>query len=370
MIDSNERIAIFISSMVGGGAERVALNLAEGMVEHGYGVDLVLAQAVGPYLAQVPKAVRVIDLKSSRVSVSLPGLVSYLRRERPQVLLSEMGHANVIVLWARRLVGTPNRVVVCHHLASQDAPGQHAANWRERMMPFFIKRFYPWAEGIVAVSGGIADSLARTTGIPRDRIEVIYNPVITPELQEKAQAPLEHPWFAPGEPPVILGMGRLTAQKDFATLVQAFAQVRRARQARLIILGEGKDRPTLEAQVKQLGLEQDVDLPGFVDNPYAYLTRGSLFVLSSRWEGLPTVLIEALYCGVPVVATDCPHGPREILAGGLYGQLVPVGDVMALASAIGARLDGETSPPPRESWLPFELETVVNRYIECLLKGT
>jgi glycosyltransferase involved in cell wall biosynthesis len=365
-INLKERLAIFVPSMRGGGAERIALNLAGGVVKRGYCVDLVLAQAEGSYLAQVPDAVRIIDLGSSRVSLSLPALAAYLRRERPQALLSEMGHANVVALWARRLVGIPRRVVVCNHLIYRNAPAQHASSWRVRLMPRLAKRFYPWADGIVAVSSGVADGLAQVTGIPRECIEVIYNPVVTPEVREKAQAPFEHPWFGPSKPPVILGMGRLTAQKDFPALIQAFAQVRQSRQVRLMILGEGEDRPPLEALVRELGLEKDVALPGFVDNPYAYLTRASLFVLSSRWEGLPTVLIEALYCGVPSIATDCPDGPREILADGQYGQLVPIGDAAALARAIETSLESETPPAPRESWRPFELEAVVNQYISML----
>ena len=172
-----------------------------------------------------------------------------------------------------------------------------------------------------------------------------------------------------GQPPVVLSVGRLTAtnQKDFPTLIEAFAQVRQIRPARLLILGEGEQRPKLEAMVKQLGLEQDVILPGFVENPYPYMARAALFVLSSRWEGLPGALIEALYCGAPVVATDCPSGPREILAGGQHGRLVPVGAVSEMAKAIEESLDGETIVPPRASWLPFEMEAVVGQYIDTLL---
>jgi len=158
----------------------------------------------------------------------------------------------------------------------------------------------------------------------------------------------------------------LRPQKDFPTLIQAFAHVRRAYPARLLILGEGEERPALEALVRQLGLEQDVSLPGFAVNPYPYMARASLFVLSSRWEGLPGVLIEALYCGAPLVATDCPSGPREILRDGQYGQLVPVGDVTALAQAIETTLVSRTQGPPPESWQSFELEAVVNQYIRIL----
>jgi glycosyltransferase involved in cell wall biosynthesis len=204
-------------------------------------------------------------------------------------------------------------------------------------------------------------------GIPRGHIQVIYNPVVTPDSREQAGAPLEHPWFKAGEPPVLLGVGRLCPQKDFPTLIQAFAQARKERSARLLILGEGRERPALEALVRGLGLEQDVAMPGFVENPLPYMAQSSLFVLSSRWEGLGNVLVEAMYCGVPLVATDCRHGPREILADGKYGTLIPVGDASALARAIQSGLNGKALRPPPESWQPFEAETVVSQYLHVLL---
>jgi glycosyltransferase involved in cell wall biosynthesis len=233
-----------------------------------------------------------------------------------------------------------------------------------------MKRFYPWADGIIVVSNGVRDDMARVTKIPSERITVIYNPsVVRDEVWEKAQAPLDHPWLKPGQPPVIIAVGRLQIQKDYPTLFSAFAQVRKRLPARLLILGEGRERGSLEELVRKLGLENDVSMPGFVMNPYAYMARASLFVLSSRWEGLPTVLIEALCCGTSVVSTDCPSGPREILKGGEYGRLVPVGDVDALAQAIEAALGSKASSPPHESWRPYDLNSVVNQYINLLFEN-
>jgi glycosyltransferase involved in cell wall biosynthesis len=246
---------------------------------------------------------------------------------------------------------------------------RNSARRRQKMVPHLVKRFYPWADFVVGNSQGVADDLSQVTGLPDGRIQILYNPVVTPELREKVQAPLDHPWFEAGQPPVVLAVGRLTGQKDFANLLRAFALLRRSRTARLIILGEGPDRPDLEALVHELGLEDDVSLPGFVDNPYAYMGRASLYVLSSRWEGLPTVLIEALYCGPPVVATDCPSGPQEILAGGRYGALVPMEDSAALAKAMAAALAGDTPRPTKESWQPYSLEVVVDEYLGMLLNG-
>ncbi len=358
-----ERLAIFLPGLYGGGAERTMLKLAGGMARRGYGVDLVLVRAEGPYLAEVPAGVRLVDLRAARSILSVVSLVRYLRRERPDVLLSGL-FTNVIALVAGRLART--RVVVTERNALSSAVQHYRFDTRMRLLPRLIKHLYRWADGIVAVSRGVADDLAQVTGIPRERIRVIYNPVVTPELHAMAQAPLCHPWFGPGEPPVVLAVGRLTAQKDYTTLVQAFARVRRSRMARLMILGEGEERSALEALVKQLGLEQDTSLPGFVPNPYPYMRQASVFVLSSRWEGLPGVLIEALCCGLPIVSTDCPGGPKEILADGAYGCLVPLGDMVSMASAIEAALDGRTPRPLPESYRPFEAEAVVDQYVDVL----
>ncbi len=368
MINPVERLAIFLPALGVGGAERVMLKLAQGLVTHGFAVDLVLARAEGPLLAEVPEKARVVKLEASGVLPSLPALICYLRRERPKALLSVL-HGNVVATWARRLAGVSTRVVVSERNALSCMTQYYASDLRMRLTPQLTRWFYPWADGIVAVSKGVADDLAQVAGIPRERIQVIYNPIVTPELAAKAKVPLQHPWFGPGQPSVILSVGRLTAQKDFPTLIQAFARVRQDRAIRLLILGEGEERPALEALVQQLGLEQDVSLPGFILNPYPYMVQAEIFVLSSRWEGLPGALIEAMYCGTPLISTDCPSGPREILADGRYGQLVPVGAVNALAEAIGIALEGGLPRPPQESWRPFALDTVVNQYIEILSRS-
>ena len=357
-----KRLAIFLPSLNGGGAEHAMLNLAHGLSERGLSVDLVLAQAKGPYLANVRKSLRLVDLKASRVLLSLPELVRYLRRERPEALLSALDYANITALWARRLAGLPIKAVV-NEQNTISRSANNSARRRQKIVPYLAKRFYPWSDGIVAVSEGVAGDLSQVLGVPREEIRVIFNPVVTPELHQKAQGPLNHPWFKVGQPPVVLAIGRLTVQKDFPTLIQAFARVRQRQSARLVILGEGPDRPILETLVNELDIDEEVALPGFVENPYAYLGRASLYVLSSRWEGLPTVLIEALCCGVPIISTDCPSGPREILADGHYGSLVPVENVAALAEAIESGLAGDTPRPTVESWRPYTQKTVVDQYI-------
>ncbi|RDI95089.1 glycosyltransferase [Meiothermus sp. QL-1] len=361
-----ERFAIYLPALLGGGAERSMLNLAIGLAQQNLAVDLVLAQATGPYLERVPPTVRLVDLGAGRVLASLPHLVRYLRQEKPTGLVSALDHANVVALWARRLAGVKTRVVVClQNTPSQDT--RHAPSLRGRLLPLAMRLFYPWAEGIVGVSQGVVDDFARLSGIRR--AQVIHNPVVTPELFQRAEEPLDHPWFQPGEPPVLLGVGRLTRQKNFPNLVRAFAEVHQRRPARLLILGEGEERAALEGLVRSLGLEGAVALPGFVQNPYPYMKRAAVFVLSSDWEGLPTVLIEALALGTPVVATDCPSGPREILQNGRFGRLVPVGDAQALAGALEATLLEPRPSIPEEAYRPYTQAEVVAQYLRLLRGG-
>ena len=366
MTNNQKRLAIFLPGLYGGGAERTMLNLAQGIAAQGYPVDLVLAHAEGPYLAQVPDSVRVVDLKTSRVLSSLPALVRYLRQEQPTALLSALSRANIVAVWARRLAGGPERVIV-NEQDTLSSWAREPGDWRRKITLPMASYFYRWADKVVAVSHGVADDLVEVVRIAEAQVKVIFNPGITPALRQKAEMPLDHPWFQPDQPPVLLAVGRLSKQKDFETLIKAFAILRQAQPVRLLILGEGPERATLETLIDTLNLSQDVSLPGFVDNPYPYMVRAAAFVLSSLHEGLPTVLVEALYCGTPIVATDCPSGPREILENGQLGSLVPMSDPASLASAVQNVLDGNAPRPTCESWQSYTLEVVSSQYIEALL---
>ena len=216
------------------------------------------------------------------------------------------------------------------------------------------------------MSQGVAEDLVRI-GLPSDKIKVIYNPIFTPALLEKAQQPLAHPWFSSNQPPVILGVGRLEKQKDFPTLIRAFAQVQQQRPFRLIILGEGPQRSQLEALVQEMGLMANVDMPGFVVNPYAYMNQSAVCVLSSAWEGFGNVLVEAMATGTPVVSTNCESGPAEILANGQYGKLVAVGDVEGMAEAIANTLNNPpNSQTLRQRAMEFSQERALAKYLEVL----
>lgn len=232
-------------------------------------------------------------------------------------------------------------------------------------MPLLMRLFYPWADGVIAISQGVREDLLKIVRMPEEKVKVVYNPSITPEIFAKADEPLGHPWFGPGEPPVIPGVGRLTAQKDFPTLIRAFAMVPNKRSARLMILGEVENRHELDRLVGEMGLETDVEISGFLNNPYKYIKRAAVFVLSSRFEGLSNVLIEAMSLGTPVISTDCTSGPGEILEYGRRGLLVPVSDIEAMAKAIVVTLQGNRINPVNE-FSAFVLDNVLNKYAEVL----
>lgn len=358
------RISFFLPALYGGGAERVTVNLLKGMVQQGVACDLVLASAEGPYLNQVPAQVRVVDLAAGRVIKAILPLSKYLQQEQPQALVSHLNHANVVAILAKELVKTQTRLVVVEHNTLSVDRGKV---WRGKLIPPLMKLLYPRADRVICVSQGVAQDLQTYLQMAPEKISVIYNPVVDDVLLAKASEPLEHPWFDRDAPPVFLGVGRLSAQKDFLTLIQAFALLRKKQFARLMILGEGENRSELETAIATLGIHEDVALPGFVVNPYAYMSRASAFVLSSRWEGLPTVLIEALACGCRVVATDCPSGAKEILAAGVYGTLVSVGDVVEMSQAMQQMLDNPTNRDQLiQRAMDFTIDRVVPEYLTLL----
>ncbi|EKQ68640.1 glycosyltransferase [Leptolyngbyaceae cyanobacterium JSC-12] len=365
MSELSPRIAFFIGCFGGGGIERITAHLAHSFVKLGIQIDLVLDKGGSPHLWRMPAETRIIDLKAPRLSMSLPGLIQYLRQERPFAMLSADHYLNEIALLAKRISGVSTRAIVAEHNQLSKTT-RNANKLKGRVAPIFARLLYPWADGIVAVSHGVAKDLAHTASLPLEHIQTIYNPVVNPEMLASANEPVDHPWFSSSDIPVILGVGKLEPQKDFPNLIRAFAKVRQTKPSRLVILGWGPDRPELESLVQELGLQNEVDLPGYVQNPYAYMARASTFVLSSAWEGLPTVLIEAMALGTPVVSTDCESGPAEILAEGKYGYLTPVGDSDALADAILQVLSGNPKPIDL-TWLDqFGLETATRKYLDVL----
>jgi glycosyltransferase involved in cell wall biosynthesis len=359
-------IGVFVSFSGQGGVEKIILTLAEGLASMGCAVDLLPVKARGLNIGEISPLINVRPLNASHTLTSLPALVGYLRRRRPDGLLSAKDRANQVALLAKSVARVPTRLVV--RMGTTTSTALRSGGWLKKNgwnLP--IRLLYPLADGIVAVSHGVAADLAAITRLPPERFTVIPNPVVSERLSRMAREPVTHPWFQPGMVPVFLGAGRLTRQKDFPTLIRAFALVQRAVPSRLVILGEGRDREALLKLAQSLGIRDRVDLPGFVRNPYPFMAKASAFVLSSIWEGSPNVLTEAMALGTPVVGTDCPSGPREILGIGLYGPLVPMGDASAMAKAMKETL---LNPPPRDSLIraveEYRVERSCLRYLDIL----
>ena len=397
-------IGFVLPGLGGGGAERITLRLAQSLMERGHRADLVIPCFAGDYRAAIPRGLRlyrgrfphtdrtflrevqrsgaaVTALGVNPLAVAWVGLVlgrthpgvrvrrqrslyasvhildRYLRRARPQVLVSALPNADAAAVYAAELTDRAVPVVVTVH---NNIAAAYAPEWLEA-----ARTLYPWADAVVAVSGGVAESVRRSVGVAAERVRTIHNPISADNIRRLAQEEVMHPWFADGEPPVVLSVGREAPQKDHPTLVKAFGLARREVDSRLVILGKlsASYRARLRSLARGLGVEGDLGFVDFDENPYRYMRRAGLLALSSRWEGLPTVILEALACGTPVVSTDAPYGPREIL--GAWGDLPPVGDAPALARALVATLRGErpTEEALRARAADFSEEKAADAYV-------
>ncbi|MDY0884247.1 glycosyltransferase [Dongia soli] len=330
---SQRQVFIYLPNLAGGGAERLTLNLLPRFREAGYEPSLVLNTRSGALLPYVPEDIRIISLNASRSLKAIGKLSRLLIREQPDILLSNLGHNNIIALWSRALSRASTKVVVCQHsVLSQES--LHDGNWQHRILPAVSTIFLRLADGIVAVSRGVADDMARILRLRRSAISVIYNPVLTRDFDARASASLNHAWFAERAMPVVLGVGRLVPEKDFGTLIKAFSLLRRSMPCKLVLVGDGPARAGLTKLCQDLSIAADVDFVGFQENPLPFIQQAALLVMSSTYEGFGNVLAEAMGCGTPVISTDCPYGPAEILGGGRFGALVPVGDAERMAQAM------------------------------------
>lgn len=341
------------------------VNLASGLLAQGRQVDFVLVRAEGEFMADVPPGARVIDLQVRRAIAALPALVRYLRAERPEVLLAALDHANVIAVWAKFLSLVPTCVVVSVHAPLSWTHGC-ANTVFGKVFRQLIQWTYPRANAVVAVSEGVRRDLIRYFGIEADKVHTIHNAIIHLRLHEMGCGEISHRWFGPQKVPVIIAVGRLSVEKDYPTLIRAFYLLRQKQSARLLILGEGSERAGLQMLVGELGLGQDVELAGFAANPYAFMRQSAAYALSSTFEGFGNVIVEALALGCRVVCTDCPTGPTEILRGGEFGRLVPVGDSVAMAEALLQAVEEGAlpRPPSLDTHLQqFEFPDVTAKYL-------
>jgi len=362
----NRKIAIYAPSLRGGGVERNAINLSRGLAEKGYSVDLVLTRAEGPFLKEVDDRVNLVDLAASRTLFSIPRLAGYLRKVRPAVMLSGMAHANFAAIVARKMAGATCRLVVSVHTCWSVGDG-FTENWLDRNTAMIGRILYPRSDGIVAVSEAVAADLVKISQLNPATITVIPNPVaMAGPPVDSGQNP-DHPFLQEGGVPLVVAVGRLSPEKGFDVLLRAHALLLEQGRVHLLILGEGKERPRLESLVDELGSAGQVDMPGFVDSPSKYIAKASVVAMPSRIEGFGNALVEAMACGVPVVATKGSGGPGEILAGGRYGPLVPPDDPGALSRAITEVISNPVAPSELiERAGDFTVDRVVDRYLEVL----
>ncbi|MDT8382974.1 MAG: glycosyltransferase [Gammaproteobacteria bacterium] len=362
------KIAIFISDLDCGGAQRVMLTLAEGFVAQGFSVDMVLARGGGILENEVPDGVRLVSLsgeKKKKLLFSLKVLVclvGYLRSVKPEAVLSSITGANLVAVLARGIANLDTVLVLRHE--------NTAPNISSQLRTWLVKKLYPRSDAVITVSAGAGLDLKKIIDLKDEKLHVIENPVNSTKIRKLAQDPVSEPWFNDVDIPVLISVGRLYPQKDFVTLIRAFAKMRETHPARLIILGEGPERDRLELLVRQLGLENDVSMPGIVQNPYPWMRAATVFTLSSLWEGLPIALMEAMALGCRIVATDCHSGPRELLDDGKYGMLVPVSNEDALSEACIAALDAPHNPQlimtRADNYSP---EGIVAKHLQLLRAG-
>ena len=359
------RVAIYMPSLEGGGAERAMVDLANGLQSEGLAMDLVVIRDEGPWRALLSNDVRLIAVKSRWALTGFVKLLRYLHRTRPEVVVASGTSSIILTMFARTL--SPGLRVVARIPVNLSA-GLADVNLKWRVIRSTQAKLLPRADAIVTNSLGSSTDIERTLPMASGRVRTIHNPVVWPGLREQSRMPVEHPWFQREGMPVILSTGRLEPQKDHPTLIRAFALlVAQQREVRLVVLGEGSQRRNLVNLTHELGIAHRVDFPGFHGNPFAFMAKSRLFVVSSTHEGMPNVLIQAMACGTPVVSTDCPSGPSEVLEGGKWGPLVPVGDAQSLADAMTAMLDRPPQPASLAARAAaFSAETSVHAYVRLI----
>jgi len=399
------RIAFLLDNLSGGGAEKVVLNLAAGFARLGHRVDLLVCKAEGVLRNYIPAGVNLIPLRpvnSVRGTLAalladpagyreilgviinrrklpkafryIPAISRHLAQNDTSLLVSALPKSNINAVLARRMSGTDTRVVVgAHiHLSAQDSEGASRGKARIRALRPMMQRYYHQANAVVAVSRGVERDTRAYLSLPQGMVKTIYNPVAAREIKGLSEEVPEHDWFTGSDVPVVLGIGRFVQQKNFPLLVRAFAELRKKRPVRLVLLGgdessaeQALHKAELEELANELGIAEDLDMPGYKENPYPYFRRSAVFALSSRFEGFGNVLVEALFCGCPVVSTDCPSGPAEILSDGEFGRLVPVGDTQGMTDALDAVLDEQIDGRAlRARGEEFSVDRAVENYNE------
>lgn len=362
----NMSVSILLPDLRGGGAERVKIDLAHEFARAGHEVEFVLMQAQGEFLEEAQEHFSVVDLATPRVRHVPLALARYLRHRRPDALLAAMWPLTGIAGLATLISGHSLRLVVSEHVDFRVTPS--LKGYERFMLNHFGRIFYAPCHRVIGVSAGVCESLSDVAGLKAKKLSVIYNPVrqISPTTMSQEDLRGLSGWLQGKER--LIAIGSLKRQKGFDTLIRAVAQVQRQREVKLLILGEGELREELQDLAVELGVSENIWLPGFRSNPVTYLNHANCFVLSSNWEGFGNVVVEALGVGVPVVSTDCPSGPSEILAAGKYGTLTAPGNWGEMAEAIIATLNSTTdSEALKVRAAEFNPEKQAARYLEILM---
>lgn len=366
-----EKICFYLPSLAGGGAEKLFVDLANHFDRMGYRVSIVCVQAIGPYLSRISPEIELINLNRSRVSLSILSLWNYLNKEKPDVVMANMSHANVALLLTALLPSRFRGRLVVEEVAQLQHGREIRHKFREAIVMLLMRVLYSSADSVVGISASISSEIKQLVWGKINDLRTISGIVDINEVTNKENENTNHQWLIDKNAPVIIGVGRFSIEKDFITLIAAFARVRENRQANLLLLGEGEQRKQLEALAEKLGVADDVSMPGFVDNPSAFLSRSDVFVLSSEFEGFGLVLIEAMAVGCNIVTTNCSQGPVDIVAGGSYGKIVPVKDIGAMAAAIEDRLDQPIAKEIlRTRAKEFDVEVVGKYYLSVMLGKT
>ncbi len=377
------KIAVLHPQFQSGGLDRVVVRLTKGFLQAGHEVDLLTVSESGSMYDEVESGVNRIRLSVPLRLPAIRGLVSqgswtslftvpafarYLRSSRPDLALAASSLNGAVLGRAISRTRTPLILRVATHQSASSADDSHIT---ARALPGVRRQLFKHADAIVTNSEASLADLKQSLSLDAEKVHLINNPSADPEIVTRAEADIEHAWFGDQTVPVAVTVGRLAPPKDIETVLRALSTVKATAECRLLVLGDGADRSRLEDLAASLGVGDSVDFLGFVDNPWAYMARSDLFLLSSRWEGSPNSLIEAMTLGVPVVATDCPGGPREILRDGELGSLVPVGDADAMAAAWSDVLADRERVKKRaaegkEHMTLYDFDHVVGQFLELI----
>jgi len=376
---NNTKIAFFLSSFRAGGGERVTVDLANGFAERGYSVDLLVMKPVGPYKEQVNPKVNLISVDAGRIIFSLPKVIDYFRKTPPEVIVAIDEYTHLMALAGRWRTGAKTRVILRMGNMMPELFKRYGG--KSKFLPVLVRRFYKYADGVIANSKGVRDSIIEVTGIDEKRVSVIFNPKLLPVIHSLMKEEVSYDWLTKKTLPVAVAVCRLREQKNLEFLIRAFAKASSVVPSRLIIVGAGRDGVRLQEMTREISADDRVSFAGYQENPYAFMAKSDIFVSASLWEGLPNAVIEALVCGMPVISSDCDSGPREILAPdtdyrgrlkkGLeyaqYGVLTAVNDEDALVSALTKMLTDSAlrqkySDLAKDRMLVFDFPKILDEY--------